>query len=568
MELKRLTDLFWKLAPNLFFFSVVLGVVTGLCYAMIVPFIMHVLGNNIIDFGLLRAEGMSFFNSPTSDIALVFLGVCFTIVVLNSISGLLSAYIAMKATIEHRLMLYRRIQKLAFADLERIGQARLINLLNVDVPAITGAALTFPQIWLNTVTVGGILGYLMYLNFDVFVIVVACVGIAALSYIIPVEIGGSFFAESRNIYDKVQEAVKGLVYGFKELKLNKDKSDRYYVEELEAAELESMNASLKGTAVFEIAENYGEILIYLIIGVCVFHLPYVYTISQGELIGIVVALLYLAGPIGDIFESIEAINHGNIALNKLKEFYGELTDENLEDKRQVPRDWTHFKASGVAYSYEQSKKKDGFALKPVDVEFKRGEISYIIGGNGSGKSTFSKCVSLHYHPTEGHMAFDDIAVDNECMIDARDRISAIYSDFYLFNKLFQDVSPEKKQVIDDYLTFLELKDKVTLENGEFSTVNLSDGQKKRLALLVLVLEDRDICIFDEWASDQDPRFKEVFYTKILPDLREQNKAVICISHDDRYFKYADKLVVMESGALKEVITDTEHHTLVSTIGEF
>lgn len=568
MELKRLTDLFWKLAPNLFFFSVVLGVATGLCYAMIVPFIMHVLGNNIIDFSLLREDGMGFFNSPTSDIALVFLGVCFAIVVLNSISGLLSSYIAMKATIEHRLMLYRRIQKLAFADLERIGQARLINLLNVDVPAITGAALTFPQIWLNLVTVGGIFGYLMYLNFDVFIIVIVCVAVAALSYIIPVEIGGAFFAESRNIYDKVQEGVKGLVYGFKELKLNSKKSDRYYYEELESAEMESMNANLKGTAVFQVAENYGEILIYLIIAVCVFHLPYVYTLSQGELIGIVVALIYLAGPIGDIFESIEMINHGNIALNKLKEFYAELTDENLVDVNKVPDDWTEFKAEGVGYCYARSKKKDGFALKPVDVTFKRGEISYIIGGNGSGKSTFSKCVSLHYHPSSGHMSFDNVAVDNECMIDARNRISAIYSDFYLFNKLFQDLSPEQTKLVDDYLSFLELKDKVTLENGEFSTVNLSDGQKKRLALLVLVLEDRDICVFDEWASDQDPRFKEIFYTKILPDLRAQNKAVICISHDDRYFKYADKLVVMESGALKEVIIDTEHHTLVSTVGEF
>lgn len=97
---------------------------------------------------------------------------------------------------------------------------------------------------------------------------------------------------------------------------------------------------------------------------------------------------------------------------------------------------------------------------------------------------------------------------------------------------------------------LNLDNKVQVENGKFSTIVLSQGQGKRLALLTAYLEKRPIYLFDEWASDQDPFFRDVFYEKILLNLKQQGKTVLVISHDDRYFHLADRVIKLDYGKIE------------------
>jgi putative ATP-binding cassette transporter len=129
------------------------------------------------------------------------------------------------------------------------------------------------------------------------------------------------------------------------------------------------------------------------------------------------------------------------------------------------------------------------------------------------------------------------------------------------------------EVIAQYLRLLQLEDKVQIEAGRFSTLSLSDGQRKRLALLVCFLEDKDIYLFDEWAADQDPLFKEIFYYRILADLKRENKVVVVISHDERYFQVADKVLVMEHGRLVHSapgnhVYETKHETKHAVTGTY
>ncbi|MBH9340157.1 cyclic peptide transporter, partial [Pseudomonas aeruginosa] len=91
-------------------------------------------------------------------------------------------------------------------------------------------------------------------------------------------------------------------------------------------------------------------------------------------------------------------------------------------------------------------------------------------------------------------------------------------------------------------------------DGNFSTPDLSTGQRKRLALINAWLEERPVLVFDEWAADQDPAFRRVFYTELLPDLKRQGKTIIVISHDDRYFEMADQLIRLSAG---KVVKETE-----------
>jgi putative ATP-binding cassette transporter len=98
-----------------------------------------------------------------------------------------------------------------------------------------------------------------------------------------------------------------------------------------------------------------------------------------------------------------------------------------------------------------------------------------------------------------------------------------------------------------------LDHKVTYQEGRFSTVALSTGQRKRLAMVVALIEDRPIYVLDELSADQDPEFRRRYYEEFLPDLRARGKTLIVVSHDDRYFHLADRVIAMEDGRFKEEV---------------
>jgi putative ATP-binding cassette transporter len=148
--------------------------------------------------------------------------------------------------------------------------------------------------------------------------------------------------------------------------------------------------------------------------------------------------------------------------------------------------------------------------------------------------------------------------------DYRQQFSAVFFDFYLFERLFgfegKDVDAESQK----YLDLLQLSHKLTIKDGHLSTVDLSQGQRKRVALLNAYLEDRPIYIFDEWAADQDPQFKQIFYYELVPELKSRGKTVIVISHDDRYYHLADRLIKLESGKIEYDQLVDHSETLVTT----
>jgi putative ATP-binding cassette transporter len=181
------------------------------------------------------------------------------------------------------------------------------------------------------------------------------------------------------------------------------------------------------------------------------------------------------------------------------------------------------------------------------LEIYRGSVVFITGGNGCGKSTLAKIVSQHYLPISGEIYVDGQRVNSQSIAAFRNEISCIYSDYYLFTQLLS--SAHLVEQVRYYLHAFDLAGKVEIDNGRFSTLKLSDGQRKRLALAIAIVEEKSLYIFDEWAADQDPRFKRVFYHEILPTLKQKNCTVIVVSHDDRYFNLADRVLTMDSGQI-------------------
>ncbi len=463
-------------------------------------------------------------------------------------------YLAQRASVSLRKKIYQIIGGATISDLEKVGSAKIISALNVDVMSVITGSLTVPGMLSSLVTVAGLLSYLAYLNVDVFYFVLIFLLAGVISYQLLVYLGTKFLLKSRNIFDVVQEGVKALIYGAKELKINSSRRKIHHEIILGLNEEKALKEYLIGSSILYLASGYGEILVFALIGIAAFHLSYVYLIGVNEQIGIVMALLYISGPVGILLNSTPQISRGQIALHKIRDVVNVLHQEKTSRESIPINEWDSLMLDNLSYEY-LSVDGESFKIENISFTVKKGEIVYLAGGNGSGKSTLAKIISMHYIPSRGALIMGDMRIDSNNIEAARQAVGAIFSDFYLFPAIY-GYRKEHKPFADEYLKMLGLDHKVTVnDEGKYSTLLLSDGQKKRIALLTILLEDKDIYVFDEWASDQDPQYKKIFYEIILPELKLKNKAVVVVTHDDAYFHNADKIVYMDYGKVKSIVAN-------------
>jgi putative ATP-binding cassette transporter len=212
--------------------------------------------------------------------------------------------------------------------------------------------------------------------------------------------------------------------------------------------------------------------------------------------------------------------------------------------------WRRLELIDVTHVYRHDGADEEFELGPISLSMQPGELIFLIGGNGSGKTTLAKLLMGLYQPDSGEIRVNGGLITEAERDDYRQRFSVVFYDFYLFERLFGADAGDLDARSESYLKMLQLDHKLQIKDGKLSTLDLSQGQRKRLALLNAYLEDRPIYIFDEWAADQDPQFKQIFYYQLLPDLKARGKTVIVISHDDRYYSLADRVIKLESGRLE------------------
>lgn len=546
-------------SPTKIFLSILLGILAGIAYSLVIPLILMALETNPLD--VLQPESGSTmyifgFDVTAPKFALAFFILCLLILALRSVSQVIFSSVAIEAERSLRAYLYQRISRLPIADLERIGSSRLNTALHEDIPKIIDGSSMIPVILINLATVFGLLGFLVYLDLGVFLFIASIIIVGLASYKVPTNFGNKYLLKARNYLGQIHEGYRGLVSGAKELKLHRARRQAFMAEELFSPESSHVKLKKRGAAIMLTATNYGNLICFLTIGFVTFFLSNYYSLTTQTLLGIIMALLYIATPLNILMTAIIPVMFGRVGLHSLKRLLDEMPSESSNEIESF-EPFDRLNIQNLCYSYASAPSdEDSFGIGPVNLTFKRGEISFIVGGNGSGKSTLGKLLSFHYLPDEGEIHMGNTLVQEQNRDSARQYVSAISTDFYLFKKLF-GASNDEIDTASRYLKLLHLEDKVSIVRGAFNTTNLSDGQKKRLALIVTYLDDRDIFILDEWAADQDPIFKEVFYTDLLIRLRDAGKMVIVISHDDRYFSVADKVVVMEDGKVINIDNRTE-----------
>jgi putative pyoverdin transport system ATP-binding/permease protein len=249
--------------------------------------------------------------------------------------------------------------------------------------------------------------------------------------------------------------------------------------------------------------------------------------------------------------SFSLFGRASVALEKVERLGITLAASATEETpvRQLKADlpFKQLELIDVTHSYRREKEEADFVLGPINLTFTPGELVFLVGGNGSGKSTLAKILTGLYFPEGGGIQLNGKPVTKQNLDDYRQLFSVVFGDFYLFENLLGLNTPNLDKQAREYLEHLHLDHKVKVENGVLSTTSLSQGQRKRLALLTAYLEDRPFYLFDEWASDQDPQFKAVFYTQLLPELKARGKTVLVITHDDKYFYIADRVIKLDYG---------------------
>jgi putative ATP-binding cassette transporter len=311
---------------------------------------------------------------------------------------------------------------------------------------------------------------------------------------------------------------------------------------------------------------WGRLLFFVGIGLVLFAWPLFRPIDTPALTGYTLTILYMMTPLGQILGWVPSITWANVSLRKIESLGLSIGDgEGTERAIEPIAQWSHLEMIGATHTYYREREGEGFRLGPIDLTLEPGELVFLVGGNGSGKTTLAKLLTGLYVPEQGEIRLDGEVITAKNRESYRQLFTATFAEVVLFESLLGLEGATLDERAQKHLAELHLDRAVTVQGGVFSTTDLSKGQRKRLSLLTAYLEDRPIFVFDEWAADQDPIFKEVFYRKILPDLKAQGKAVLVITHDDRYFSEADRVIALCDGEM--VHDDWELAQTLAEVGQ-
>ncbi len=458
---------------------------------------------------------------------------------------------------EKRTAIIDRVIHSPFETIEDIGQERIFSGLNNDTSAVSKIPEVVVSFASNLLTLAFCLAYLLSKSIYAFLATAMIIVLNGLLSVVTGYLATKHWEKNRDIQDVFFGQMTDLIYGFKELVLNRARRIEFW-KTMQKSARQSADYNKSASVKFLNFDLYNTLMYNIVFGVVVFIFPLIiFDMNVNELRENLFIVFYMIGPFSALASSVSQITQLRVNMKRINQLLAELElsaekreklcDDNSSAKENPFRS---MELEQVIYQYNSEGKdssEETFTLGPVNAKFYPGEITFIVGGNGSGKSTLGKLITGIYKSQEGVIKLNGKKTDTNTL---NEYFSAVYADFHLFGKLYGMDYQTKKPAVYEYLKQMKLDSKVKVdEDGNFHSIALSTGQKKRLAFIVCCLEDKPIMLFDEWAAEQDPEFRQYFYMELLPNLKERSKCIIVITHDDRYFDTADHVLKLEYGEL-------------------
>lgn len=459
-----------------------------------------------------------------------------------------------------RVKLINKIMRTSFQKLEEIEKGRIYTVVNEDVTLMGSATGTFVNLITSIITILGAFVYMFSISaWSTFIIVITMMFLAYLYHYVGQK-ANVYFERGRDERNTFMNLVNGMVDGMKEINLHKIKKNQY-TEDMSNSAYVFKDKNTIADIKFVNAFLVGESLLLLLLGLVSIGLSRIYPdTSFFTLMSFVIVLLYLIGPINSVLNAVPHLMRLKVSWFRIQKFLKDIPADMASGELQeykIPESTVQsIKMEDITFNYAPTKQgnKRSFGIGPIDFEISKGEVLFITGGNGSGKTTLAKIITGLYKPDTG-----SIKINNKLVTDSElgECFSVTFNPLYLFKKIYGISLEDKHEEIQSIIETLQLQHKVEVKDDEFSTINLSSGQRKRLGLLKCYLEDRPIYLFDEWAADQDPEFRYFFYRELIPQMKASGKIVITITHDSHYFDVADKILELREGKMNLISQNSQ-----------
>lgn len=511
----------------------------------------------------------------------IFLGLIIALLATTFISQFALTKLGHQFVLELRQKIVKQILDSDITQTQAIGSARLLASLSTDIQAITTAFVRLPELIQGVILCVGAGLYLGFLSLPLLLIVAVWITITIVVSGKLVNHVYAYLEKIRLTNDQLYQDYQAVIDGQPELKLHRPRAKRLYQSFAEHTEA-FRNDIIKADTFHLSAVNWSNIMMFASIGIVLVLSQVLSLASLPVALTFGVTLLFLKVPLLSAVGAYPTLQSAQVALNKIQSLgLAHYQAEFLVDLDKF-NDWQQLHFDQIAYAYPKGKNGGNnsdkmatqFALSPLKFTLQRGEVVFLIGANGSGKTTFAKLLTGIYPPTHGDIKVtlangDIVAVRESLLADYRQLFSAIFSDFYLFDTLMNDKGENPDDsLVNEWLAKLEISHKTHILDHQIQDTKLSQGQKKRLAMLLAVADNKPIMLLDEWAADQDPSFRRYFYHDLIPMLKAMGKTLFVISHDDSYFAAADRLLLMKHGILTELTDDARQqatHDAISAI---
>ena len=450
------------------------------------------------------------------------------------------------------LTLAAQVINMSYQQQEAMGATRIGSLLTQDLVTLAEAFRALPILTFNCALLVCCLAYMLWLSPLYFSFYLLVLVIAFVSAVVLTRRSSHLMQNLRQQQEQLNRHFNTLVSGVKELKLNHQRSEFFFENDLSHSTEQLKQATLKAEQHSSIMINWITVLVFVVLGGLLLLSGSELAPSTGVMSGFVIMTLFIRGPIVSIASYMPTLVKGNIVWQQITCLGLSIELAEQSERVKLPPEtlapFRQLSLKQLQYQYIAQGDETGFKLGPLDLTLQAGELIFIIGGNGSGKSTLAKVLTGLYPATHGDIIINGRTVVN--LDQLNQRFSSVFFDFHLFEQVLDGQGQlAQDDVIQSWLERLELQGKVNIDKARLSTLKLSQGQRKRLALMLAACEERPLMLFDEWAADQDPHFRAVFYRHLLPYLKSTGKTVIAITHDEHYFDCADKVYRLEMGQL-------------------